>query len=194
MANFIFSYDIIMFFEGSYSNDPNDPGRETYKGISRINNSSWMGWEIIDRCKEYGDGFHNCLSSNNTLEQYVRDLYKKKYWDIFWGDSIIDQDIATEMFDIGVNIGPTIPIHFLQKSLNLLNRGQRDYPDIEVDGIMGQKTMSTLNNHPENYKYVYNILNIMQGNHYINCMNRNDKMERYTRGWLKRVSIKHDRI
>jgi len=194
MANFIFSYDIIMFFEGVYSDDPNDPGRETYKGISRVNNPDWKGWEIIDRCKEYSDGFYNCLSSNDTLEQHVRDLYKKKYWDVFWGDAITDQDIATEMFDICVNIGPTIPIHFLQKALNLLNRGQRDYPDIEVDGSIGQKTMSTLNNHPENYKYILNILNIMQGNHYINCMSRNDRMERYARGWLKRVSIKHDRI
>ena len=42
---------IIEGFEGNYSNDKDDPGGETYKGISRNMNKDWEGWKIIDSYK-----------------------------------------------------------------------------------------------------------------------------------------------
>ncbi len=35
MANFNNAFNLVLKNEGSYSNDPDDPGGETYKGISR---------------------------------------------------------------------------------------------------------------------------------------------------------------
>ena len=42
---------IIEGYEGNYSNDKDDPGGETYKGISRNMNKDWEGWKIIDSYK-----------------------------------------------------------------------------------------------------------------------------------------------
>src|SRR3546814_10947549 len=54
-------------------------------------------------------------------------------------------DIAAELFDTGVNMGPQVPVGFLQRALNAFNREQRDYADIVVDRQIGPKTMSALN-------------------------------------------------
>ena len=48
MAKFSISLQKTLAHEGFYSNDPDDLGKETYKGISRIFHPKWNGWTIID--------------------------------------------------------------------------------------------------------------------------------------------------
>ena len=38
---------VINGYEGKYSNDKDDPGGETYKGIARNKNKDFEGWGII---------------------------------------------------------------------------------------------------------------------------------------------------
>ena len=35
--------------------------------------------------------------------------------------------VAAELFDTGVNMGPAVAVAFVQRALNALNRGARDY-------------------------------------------------------------------
>ena len=39
---------VINGFEGKYSNNKDNPGGETYKGIARNMNKDFEGWRIID--------------------------------------------------------------------------------------------------------------------------------------------------
>lgn len=191
MANFRSAYESIMTHEGGYSNDPVDAGGETYKGISRRYHPDWAGWSIIDQLKS-SSNFPANLSNSPQLQEMVSQFYKEKYWDTFWGDKITSQHVANELFDISVNLGRKRAVRFLQRALNLLNRNQQSYPDISEDGIFGPNTMNTLNHYlfmDDDPKPLLTILNILQGNQYIEYMERNPEQERFARGWLKRVKI-----
>ena len=61
---------IIEVFEGKYSNDADDPGGETYKGISRKMNENFEGWKIIDRYKEQKN-YPNILEGDKKLQELV---------------------------------------------------------------------------------------------------------------------------
>ena len=192
MANFKEAYEITMGHEGGYSNDPVDAGGETYKGITKRFEPDWEGWVIIDSLRN-NPNFPKCLDENEELQEKVMEVYKRKYWDIFWGDKFDNQDIANEMFDTGVNMGTTRAIKYLQKSLNLLNRDQKNYSDISEDGVIGNNTLNTLNNFLNKFKrdvkYLLKLMNLFQGMHYINYMGKDSKQERFARGWLNRVKI-----
>jgi len=193
MANFNISYNITLGHEGGYSHDPVDAGGETYKGITKKYEPNWQGWIIIDNQKS-NSNFPYCLDNIEELQEEVSKVYKIRYWNVFWGDKINNQDIANEMFDTGVNMGNNRAVRYLQKSLNLLNRNQKNYNDISQDGIIGNETINCLNNfltnHTKDIPYLLKIMNIFQGMHYITYMNKNSKQERFARGWLNRVNIK----
>jgi lysozyme family protein len=190
MADFDEAYDITLNHEGGYSNDVIDAGGETYKGISRKYHPNWLGWSIIDESKLKSNFPHN-LRDNNKLNSIIRLFYKENYWNLFWGDDIPNQRIANEMFDTGVNMGIGRAVKYLQKGLNLLNRNQKNYPDIVEDGAFGPNTISTLNKYLDidDELFLLKIMNLCQGMHYMDYMTKSPTQERFARGWLSRVSI-----
>jgi len=194
MSNFKEAFDITMDHEGKYSNDKTDIGGETYYGISRRYHPKWKGWDIIDNVKANfpEKDYDKILSNDIELNELVYSFYIENYWDRFLGDEIPDQDIANELFDSSVNMGVQRSIGFLQKSLNVLNRNQKDYNDIVEDGVIGSSTLNTLNKFLkiDNSLLLLKVMNIFQGMHYIDFMTKIPKQEKFARGWFKRVSFK----
>ena len=76
MANFDLAYEKILQNEGRYSSDPNDPGGETYKGVSRCSWNSWKGWPYIDLNKLL-PGFPANLEKELDLQAEVKQLLIK---------------------------------------------------------------------------------------------------------------------
>lgn len=197
MANFLEAYKITREFEGGYSYHPNDFGRETFAGISRRFHPDWHGWAFIDDAKKHfiSQGKDKSFFGSREFENYIydklksliRNFYKKDYWDKLRLDEVKFQCIANECFDNAVNMGVERASFFLQESCNLTNRDERDFKDIEVDGIVGSITLITVNNHkrPEN---LFNTINILQGMHYVNICRRNKEQRVFFNGWLSRVS------
>lgn len=125
MAKFIDAYKKVLNNEGIYSNDPDDAGGETYKGISRRANPNWDGWISIDAIKKsYPTTFKGILKKTPELEKKVQDLYKDKYWDCFELDDVPNQLVAEQMFDTAVNQGQTAAIKFAQRVLDLRETGK----------------------------------------------------------------------
>lgn len=188
MGDFLKAFKKILKYEGGYVNDKDDAGGETYKGVARKYNSDWDGWKIIDVLRK-DKTFPNNLDDNQELQKQIQLLYKNKYWDIYWGDKIYPQDIVEEMFDISVNMGTKRAVLFLQQSLNLLNRNQKNYPDIAENGLFESKTYEILNVYLSKDKplYLLKLLNVFQAIHYINYVKVKPEQEKYLRGWLKRV-------
>jgi len=186
MADFNIAYNITKEFEGGYSNDPDDAGGETYKGVARKFNPTWDGWIIIDNTTNI-----DTLKNNKDLQENVEVFYKAMYWDKFQGDLIPNQEIANELFDNAVNMGVNRSVTFLQKSLNVLNRNQKNYNDIIEDGIFGNNTLKTLHKYLNYDKpnLILKVMNILQGAHYINYMKKSPSQEKYARGWLSRVKL-----
>lgn len=125
MAKFIDAYKKVLNNEGIYSNDPDDAGGETYKGISRKANPNWDGWISIDAIKKsHPTTFKGIIKKTPELEKKVQDLYKDKYWDCFELDDVPSQLVAEQMFDTAVNQGQTAAIKFAQRVLDLRETGK----------------------------------------------------------------------
>jgi len=190
MVSFNYAYNLTLNNEGGYVNDPDDLGGETYKGISRASNKHWSGWVLIDYYKEL-DGFPESLYNNTALNINVRTFYKANYWDANSLGKCPSQNIANELFDTGVNLGVGKAAEFLQTTLNTLNKNNKIYDDLVVDGKIGPKTLKALNACIDyrGDEYIYKILNILQGIQYIKYTITNPIMEKYLYGWLNRVTF-----
>jgi lysozyme family protein len=186
MAKFDISFEKTMKFEGGYSNNPNDSGGETYKGISRKNFPSWEGWNIIDSIKPKKITVSSLKGKN--IDDMVKVFYKEKFWDKIKGDGIINQLFANILFDSIVNMGIQRPVKFLQASLNELDSTNK----LSEDGIYGDKTYNTLlkyldSNEDEKLNQLIIKFNERRKAFYQKIVNNNPSQKVFLKGWLKRV-------
>ena len=190
MANFNEAYNITLKHEGGYSNDSDDAGGETYKGISRRYNPSWEGWVLIDQYKQHPN-FPNSAYNDSRLDKMVKDFYKDHYWDVNLLDEFNSQNIANEMFDTGVNLGVGSAAKFLQMSLNVLNKNGTKWDDMTVDSKIGTSSLKALNAclSLTGDEVLFKVMNILQGMHYVETMNKSKTQEKYAYGWLSRVNF-----
>lgn len=183
MADFNIAFQITSAHEGAYSNHPKDTGGETYRGIARNKNPNWSGWSSIDQLKSKAN-FPDNLKNDVMLQQKVSVFFKQQYWDGLKLDSCNMQAIANKLYDIAVNMGTGIAAKMLQRVLNAFNQNQKYYPDLSIDGIVGNTTMSALNKHPKPY-LIFKALNVLQGEHYFDIVEHNEAQEVFMNGWFE---------
>ncbi|MNL24091.1 putative Peptidoglycan domain protein [compost metagenome] len=189
MANFTIAYSKTNSHEGGYSNNPNDRGGETWCGIARNFFPRWGGWRIIDEYKKSNPAtFKQLIAKDAKLGSYVADFFKTEFWDKLSLDKVVNQAIANELYDTGVNMGIGKVQGFIQEALNLCNNNQQLYPNIKVDGKLGPITLQLINNHP-NPQRLFNTLNILQGERYLNIIRNNETQEEFWGGWQGRVFV-----
>jgi lysozyme family protein len=167
--------------EGGYSNNPADRGGPTNYGIT----------EQVARASGYrGD-------MRLMPRQVAEAIYKARYWQQPHFDQVADRSkaIAEELFDTGVNMGVGTAVKFLQRLLNGLNRGGKDYPDMTVDGDLGGTTLGCLTaflnqrGKPPGEVVILRGLNCLQGARYIELSEKRQQNETFLYGWLlNRVS------
>ena len=193
LAQFETAYYLTNKIEGGYSNNKNDAGGETYRGISRVTNPYWLGWDIVDNIKKTNfsaETINEALDKNEVLQNFVKVFYLNNYWDAILGNKIADQQIANEVYDNAVNMGVPQAGIYLQKVINILNRNQSLYKDITVDGKIGGGTIQTLEMAIKlnGSRRVLNVINGYQMKHYLECMEKNPVDEIFV-GWFDRVEI-----
>ena len=168
--------------EGGYVNDPTDRGGATKYGIT----------EAVARANGY-KGHMKDLPID-----VAKAIYKKQYWTSprFDQVNIINSKVAEELLDTGVNCGVAFAKPLLQRALNLLNnQGKEGWSDLAVDGIYGPETLSALKTYfakrgKDGETALLRVLNILQGNRYIEITERNLNQEKYFYGWvLNRVVV-----
>jgi lysozyme family protein len=173
MADFSKALASTLKAEGGYSNDPDDPGGETYRGISRIHNPIWPGWTIIDQAKN-SPGFPLDLEDNDELAELVSSHYQSNYWDRIRGDEIADQEIAEAIFDFAVNAGPRTSTKLAQSVAGA-----------PVDGIVGPHTLEKLN-HFDRSTFLA-LFALARIGRYVHLCETNRKYRKYFFGWVKRT-------
>ena len=112
MAEFKLAIPITLENEGGYVNDPDDPGGETKYGISK---RSYPALDI----------------KNLTVEQATA-IYLRDFWKY---DGIIDQEVATKVFDSYVNL----------KHLAMIYIQTIVFHALKPDGIYGVETEDAIN-------------------------------------------------
>jgi len=185
------NYDIalekLLIKEGLYDFNPNDSGKETFRGISRINNPNWKGWEIIDNYKKNTNGFYDFLYRiriDNLLMTLVSDFYKTEYWNKLKGDDFkCNNLLITKLFITSVNTYITTAVKILQTSINCIFGVK-----LKVDGIVGYNVINTCNNlSTTEVINVMNVFKILQGKYYLESIDENPKNREFINGWINRA-------
>lgn len=161
--------------EGDFSDDPSDSGGATRWGITEAVARRW--------------GYSGRMADLPT--KLAQSIAKREYWDKLRLSNVyaLSPKLARELFDIGFNMGTERAGEFLQRSLNVLNREQKDYPDMNVDGSIGAVTLSALSKFlkrrkPDGETVLLRALNCLQGAFYITLAEVRQKDERFVFGWL----------
>lgn len=193
MTDFDIAYNITRKIEGGWHNaqgiNSADRGGETFKGIARKFWGTWSGWKIIDELKKK-PGFPRTAEQDPELNQLVRNFFKLHFWDSIRLSQIKSQPVKNELFDTAVNVGTAPAVKMLQRALNYLNRDQRNWKDLDVDGKIGPQTLLTVAGlNDVDTKYLFNLLNILQGMHYVGILDRDRGQEVFIRGWMERVEL-----
>jgi len=167
--------DEVIGREGGFSDHPADRGGATRWGIT----------EAVARAHGYrGDmrGF--------PREEAVA-IYRRIYWIRPGFDRIIGvaPDVAAELFDTGVNMGPGVAVGFLQRALNALNRGATDYPDLAPATRIDDATFDALKRFlarraPHGEAVLVKALDALQGERYLHLAERRPANEAFLYGWL----------
>lgn len=100
--NFDQSFEALLGHEGTYSNDPKDPGGETMFGISH---RAYPGEDI----------------RGMTLER-AKFLYKRDYWGAAGCDTVPDV-LKFDLFDMAVNQGVKPAVRALQHAVGVTEDG-----------------------------------------------------------------------
>jgi len=160
--------------EGGYTDNPADRGGPTNFGITE------------HQARAYG--FTGDMRAF-PLEA-ARAIYRAVYWQRpgFEQVALHAPLLALELFDTGVNMGPQVAATFLQRALNVLNRGGTDYPDILADGDIGPMTLHALDGllsrRANGETLLIRACDCLQGARYIEIAEKNPSQEVFEAGWL----------
>jgi lysozyme family protein len=123
MANFEIAFNRTEKFEGKnvWTNIDGDSGEETWSGISRKANPSWIGWKLLDKIPNKKNGQ---VIISTELEKAKEDLYRVNYWNPVWGDKINKQDVANDMYDTSVNMGVGTSIKLSERQFKMKETGK----------------------------------------------------------------------
>lgn len=180
--------DEVIRVEGGYVNNPNDRGGETKYGITRTTAESFRQlWP------KHGFGGN----MRDLPRSLAVEIYRLSYWDRNRCDQLASFHplLAFHVFDMAVNGGSGLIGKQLQRVLNTLNRGAKDYRDIVVDGAIGNGTLDALlayanRNGRKGVANLVTILVMMQGEFYISITEKRPANEVFTNGWVERASSK----
>ena len=157
MADFNTAVTKTLIHEGGsrVTDDPDDSGGLTKYGISQ---------------RSYPN-----LDIRNLTEEQAKDVYKRDYWDKVSGDKITDQQVAENLFDTAVNMGPKTASRLAQIALDL----------VPVDGIIGPNSIKAINAAaPETFMAEFTIAKIAR---YAHICNKNKSQKKYLLGWINRA-------
>lgn len=172
-----------------YTNIKEDSGGKTKYGVTE--NAALAKkkfWHLYN-----WDGDMQTMPLQFAQDSYVDGYYLTPKFNLV---AEVSQMIAAEIFDTGVNCGYSVPSKWLQQLLNVLNSQQTFYKDIAEDGKIGSGTCAALRAYldkrgKEGEKVLHNMLNTMQGYHYINLATKREKDEKFVYGqFVNRVAFK----
>lgn len=161
--------------EGGFSDHRADRGGPTMFGIT----------ESVARANGYRDAMRQLPRAT------AAGIYRRLYWTRPSFDQVARHApaLAAELFDTGVNMGPKVATGFLQRALNALNRGGRDYVDIANDGLIGPATLGALaaflrTRGSAGEVVLLKAVEALQGERYLRLAETRPANEAFLYGWL----------
>ena len=161
--------------EGDFVDHPADKGGATRWGVTKA----------VARAH----GYRGSMRELPRVEAAT--IYRRLYWDRPGFARIADRAsrIAEELFDTGVNMGPSVAVNFLQRALNALNRGALDYPDVAITCRIDDATIAALTGFlakrgSSGEEVLLKAIEALQGERYVDLAERRPANEAFLYGWL----------
>lgn len=173
--HFLLAWAETLGIEGDYSNNADDPGGATRWGIT----------ESVAR-------YYGYIGPMSDLPiDRAQAIAKVAYWDVLKLDDVafVSAPVARELFDTSYNCGVGTAGKFLQQALNAFNRQGSDYPDLIIDGRIGQATIAALQafmdrRGSKGETVLIRALNALQGARYLQVIERKPALETFVFGWF----------
>lgn len=161
--------DYILTWEGGAVNDPDDPGKATYCGMTYRDYPNDPIWAKLEK---YQPLHYNQVIPE--LREHVVEFYEREFWNKHHLSDIADKRVAGFVMDWNVNAGG-----------NAIKGVQR-LVGVADDGVMGPHTIAAINGHDP----VALLANMKQarGNFYKSLVEHHPKFSKYLTGWLNRVN------
>ena len=165
----ILSEFVLSWESCKYTNMRSDRGGATKFGITLAT------WKKVGYDKN-GDGKITAEDVKSLSKSDYDRVFKRNYWDVCYGDKIINQSVANLLVDFAYNSGCSKAIKKIQKVVGT-----------KEDGIIGKNTLAAINNFKQGQWVLFDKLKIARIT-YLNDIVKNDpKQEVNLKGWLRRV-------
>ena len=135
-TRFLEFMEIVKKFENGdtgngYVNNKDDPGRETVSGITCKNYSDLEIWKSLDKLDIVVK--KACEPTRKEWEEIYK-IYYENYYEPLEIEEFADEQLAIQVFDLGVNAGVDRSAKILQEVVK-----------VNQDGTIGPKTLSAAN-------------------------------------------------
>lgn len=145
--------------EGGWSDNPQDPGGATMKGITFAVFKEWKRNPHLTKD-----------DLRNVSDQDVHDLYKQLYWDKIRGDEL-PTGVNYACFDAAVNMGVGRAAKLIQEAAG-----------VTADGVLGPASLSAIQK--ANPKELIEKFSTLKENFYKSLTT----FPTFGKGWLRRVA------
>lgn len=165
----------VIAIEGGYVDHPSDPGGATKYGIT----------ERVARANGYKGRMQDLPASTAYAIYHTRYVVGPNFDDV----AAIDEKVAEELIDSGVNAGTDRAATWFQECLNSLNERGKAYPGIGEDGDIGPATIAAFKafkarRGKASTLIMLRALDAKQGAHYLSLAKDDSKFEDFLNGWL----------
>lgn len=169
-GEFLLALERTLRWEGRYSDSPQDPGGETYCGISRRNWPEWEGWALVPA------GGDVPASAEPALTDAVRAFYWTRVWQPLAASQWGKPGLAEDGFDAAVNLGVAAAVKCLQNALGL--------PPAQQDGVVGPKTLAAIQAAPSSLVDTFIAYRVMR---YARIIAADPRLGGFAVSWLRRA-------
>ena len=145
--------------EGGYVFDEDDPGGETNYGISKRS-------------------YPNLDIKHLTLKD-AKKIYFCDFWHKGRFEEIEDDAVATQVFDLSVNLGIRVAVSVLQRALRSCDKS------VTEDGLMGSQTLSAVSN--SDPRCLLAAIKSEAAGYYRMIVCSKPGMAKFLNGWLNRA-------
>ena len=170
LKNFVKCVERTLKWEGGFVDNPNDPGGRTNKGITQKEYDRYRQ-EKAEATQDVKD-----ISDDEVVEIYYNNYYLQVHSELFEADI----KVQWKVFDIGVNMGVSRAMRFVQTIIGTV-----------PDGQFGPNSQMKLAAYKLNSNWsslmMQSLVNL-QTQKYKDLATNNPKLQVFLKGWLRRAA------
>ena len=172
--------------EGGISAHPRDPGGFTVKGIAQNKHAEQTElWTRVRYLMAKNQGAELVLA-DEQINKWIGSIYWDLYYKPLGCPEMRTPMLRRKVFDTAVNVGRRRCARWVQRVLNLADRGS-EKDGLVLDGGIGPTTLGVLNGYAREDAFLTKQLTGFQMAHYQNLCEKSERFESFIRGWTNRA-------